>query len=147
MKALAALTVAVAAIGLSPVASAQTRVITDHAETASALICLLDHNRQACGYHFVGSARGAARTWLWWNAVKDFDLGDVVSAKYAGTEGQNFYTTRFLNGRMADVYDVKFGKAERTFYIAPPGPDGKVRYIFVRNGAPNDEIQDYWASR
>ena len=147
MKVLAALGVAVAAIGLSPAASAQTRTIADHAETASALICLLDHERKACGYHFVGSARGTARTWLWRGPVKDFDLGDVVSANYAGTEGQNFYTTRYLNGRAADVYDVRFKKAHRTFYIVPPGPDGKVRYIFVRNGAPNDEIQDYWASR
>jgi hypothetical protein len=147
MKALAALSVAVAAIGLSPAASAQTRTITEHSETASALICLLDHERKACGYHFVGSAKRPADTWLWWGPVKDFDLGDVVSATYAGTERPNYYTTRNLNGRSADVYDVKFEKAQRTFYIVPPGPDGKVRYIFIRNGAPDDEIMEYWASR
>jgi hypothetical protein len=146
MKALA-LTVAVAVISLPLAASAQTRVITDHAETASALRCLLNHERDACGYNFVGSASGAARAWLWWNAAKDFGFGPVMSVQYAGTQPQSFYTTRLFNGRTADVYDVKFKKVERTFYIVPPGPDGKVRYIFVRNGAPRDEYVDYWASR
>jgi hypothetical protein len=147
MKALVALSVAVAAIGLSPVASAQTRVPMAHTKTAMALRCLLDHDREACGYNFVGSATGGAKTWLWWDSNKDFGLGPVMSAHYAGTEPQNFYTTRFLNGRMADVYDVKFRRQEKTFYIVPPGPDGKVRYMFVRNGAPDSEYMDFWASR
>jgi hypothetical protein len=145
MKARAALSVAVAAIGLSPVASAHTRASMEHAETASALRCLLDHDRKACGYSFVGSASGPATHWLWWTAGKDFELGALVSLEYAGTQSTNAYTTVFLKGETADVYDVKFRNQEKTFYIARPGPDGKVHYILVRNGAPNDERADLWA--
>ena len=145
MKALAALGIAVAVIGVSPVASAATRVITEHDETATALKCLLEHDRNACDYSFVASARGTATHWLWWNAAKDFELGDLVSSEYAGTQSANVYTTKFLNGRTADVYDVKFRNQEKTFYIARPGQDGKVHYILVRNGAPDDERADLWA--
>ena len=140
MKALAALSVA--AITLSPIASAQTRVATAHAQTASALICLLDHVGHGCGLSFAGGASQGARFWLWWSSDKDFELGAVVSAEYAGTESVNAYLTRFLNGRTADVYDVKFRNQEKTFYIVPPGPDGKVHYMLVRNGAPDDERAD-----
>ena len=143
MKALAALSVAVAAIGLSPVASAQTRVMTAHAETASALKCLLDHDhgqkQERCKQVFVGSASRAAIYWLWWTPGKDLDLGPLVSSDYAGTQSVNAYITKFLNGRPADVYDVKFRHLEKTFYIVPPGPDGKIEYLHVRSGAPDDE--------
>jgi hypothetical protein len=142
MKALAALSIAVAAIGLSPVASAQTRVITAHAETSSALGCLLDHKHKECSQNFAGSARPAAAFWLWWSPNKDVELGALVSSEYAGTESANAYITKFLNGRTADVYDVKFGHQEKTFYIVPPGPDGKIRYMLVRGGGPNDEKTD-----
>lgn len=54
----------------------------------------------------------------------------------------NAYLTKFLNGRPADVYDVKFVHHEKTFYIVPPGPDGKVRYMLVRDGTPDDERTD-----
>jgi hypothetical protein len=144
MKALAGLSVAIAAIGLSPVASAHTRVMTAHAETASVLQCLLNHGK-GCNQDFVARAGLTATPWLWWTAAKDFDLGALVSWKYAGTESQNAYTTKFLNGMTADVYDVKFDKRERTFYIVPPGPDGKVRFMLIRNGAPEDERADLWA--
>ena len=63
----------------------------------------------------------------------------MVSSDYVGPQSANAYTTKFLNGRTADVYDVKFRHQEKTFYLVPPGPDGKVRYMHVRNGAPNDE--------
>jgi hypothetical protein len=141
MKAPAKL-VAIAAIGLSSVASAQTRVITAHAETASALGCLLDHLHNGCTQSFAGSARQTAAPWLWWNPNRDFELGALVSSEYAGTQAVNAYVTKFLNGRTADVYDVKFKHQQKTFYIEPPGPDGKILYMRVRNGAPNDERED-----
>lgn len=144
MKALAALGVAIAVIGLSSAASAQTRVLAAHTETASTLRCLLDHGK-GCSQRFVASAGPASQPWLWWTVEKDFGLGTLVSWKYAGTESANAYTTALLNGRMADVYDVKFSRQELTFYIVPPGPDGQVHYMMVRNGAPNDEIADMFA--
>lgn len=145
MKIRAAVGVAIVAIALASVASAQTRVARAHADTAFTLKCLLNHDR-TCGQRFVARANTASRAWLWWNAEKDFGLGPVLSSEYAGTEGVNFYTTRYLNGRPADVYDVKFERQEMTFYIVPPGPDGKVRYMYVRNGRPDDEIVDFWAT-
>ena len=142
MKARIVLGVAVAALSLSPCASAQTRVMAAHAETASALKCLLDHVHDGCDAGFAGSARTTATSWLWWNANKDFQVGALVSSEYAGTESVNAYLTKFLGGRAADVYHVKFGHEEKTFYIVPPGPDGKVRYMRIRQGAPDDERTD-----
>ena len=116
----------IATIGLSPVASAQTTVMAQ-AETASALRCLLDHVRNGCGQGFAGRARQAAAPWLWWTPDRDFELGALVSSVYAGTEsGDNVYIMKFLNGRMTDLYDVRFAHQEKTFYIARPGPDGKI---------------------
>lgn len=137
-----ALTIAVAIIALAPVASAQTRVPAPHAETASALECLLNHVHDGCNHEFDGSARRPAQFWLWWTPSKDMELGPLVSSEYAGTESQNAYTTRFLDGRTADVYDVKFAHHEKTFYIVPPDPDGNIHYLWVRDGAPNDEKTD-----
>ena len=137
MKALAALSVAVAVIGLSSPASAQTRVMTEHAQTASALGCLLDHRQ--CRQAFARVASLAEAPKLSRNPDWGFGLGPVVSWEYAGTQAVNAYTTKFLNGRTADVYDVKFRHQEKTFYLVPPGPDGKIRYMHVRNGGPDDE--------
>ena len=142
VKARSALGVIVAVLSLAPAASAQTRVLTAHAQTASTLKCLLDHARDACSTVFAGSARGTATQWLWWNPNKDVELGALVSSEYAGTEAVNAYLTKFLNGRAADVYHVKFGHQEKTFYIVPPGPDGKVHYLRVRQGGPDDERTD-----
>jgi hypothetical protein len=142
MKAHIALGVAIAVLSLPFAASAQTRVMGAHAETASALKCLLDHVRNACSPGFAGSASGPATQWLWWNANKDVELGALRSSDYAGTEAVNAYLTKFLNGRAADVYHVKFGHQEKTFYIVPPGPDGKVHYMRIRQGAPDDERTD-----
>ena len=114
-KALAFLGVAV--IALSQAGSAQTRVPAAHAETAAALQCLLEHRREDCSQEFAGSALGAATNWLWWNANKEFALGALKSSDYAGTESANAYTTRFLNGRTADGYDVRFRYQKMTFYI------------------------------
>ena len=139
MKAQAAFAIAV--IALSSPASAQTRVITAHAETGMALKCLLDH-RTACSPIFVANARLVARPWLLWSASKDFALGALVSSDYAGTESVNAYLTKFLNGRVADVYHVKFRHEEKTFYIVPPGPDSRIHYMQIRNGGPNDEREE-----
>ena len=137
-KKLLCASLAVAAIGLSPVALAQTDA-TAHADTASALKCLLDHGQNGCRDGFAGSARQPAIFWLWWTPEKDFKLGALKSSEYARTESANAYITKFLNSRTADVYDVKFAHEELTFYIVPPGPDGKVHYLHVRDGAPNEE--------
>jgi hypothetical protein len=142
MKARTALSLAVAVIGLSPAASAQTRARAPHAETASALKCLLDHVHDRCDHEFVGSARRPAQFWLWWTPTKDMEFGRLLSSEYAGTESQNAYTTRFLEGRTADVYDVKFAHGEQTFYIVPPDPDGNIHYLRIRGGAPDDEKLD-----
>jgi hypothetical protein len=142
MKALAAL--AIAAITLAPAASAQTRVFTAHDETASTLACLLAHGK-GCRHDFVARAGLTATPWLVWNATEDFELGALLSWKYAGTEPANAYTTKFLRGETTDVYDVKFERRELTFYIVPPGPDGNVRYMLIRRGAADDERADLWA--
>jgi hypothetical protein len=144
MNALAAFGIAAAAATLLvPAASAQMRVVTEHAATAAALQCLLAHRHEGCGQDFVGSARRPATFWLWWTATKDLDLGPLVSSEYAGTQSVNAYTTKHLSGRVADVYDVKFAHQEKSFYIARPGADGKVQYLWVRNGAPDDEKMEH----
>src|SRR4051812_29502960 len=140
MKAFLAFTAA--AIALSQAASAQMRVPAPHAQTAAALQCLLEHNHKNCALGFSGNANHAATYWLWWNANKDFELGGLKSSDYAGTQAVNAYLTKFLNGRAADVYDVKFRHQEKTFYIVPPGPDGAIRYLLIRGGGPDDERQD-----
>ena len=127
------------ALTLSAPALAQTRVMTEHDQTATALRCLLGHNRIDCKIDFVGSASKAATYWLFWNANKDFGLGPLVSSDYAGTEAVNRYLMKVLAGRPADVYDVKFKKQELTFYIARDSTDGKIHYIHIRTGPPNDE--------
>lgn len=138
MKRLAALSF-VAAIALAPFASAQPGDAA-HGQTDSALRCLLEHGQNSCRENFVGSASRAARPWLWWNSNQDFKLGALKSSDFAGTEpATNAFITKFLSGHAADVYDVKFAHTEKTFYIVPPGPDGKVRYLLVRDGAPSDE--------
>jgi hypothetical protein len=133
------LAVAFSVMVISMPALAQTRVMTTHDQTASALKCLLDHDRNDCKYHFVGTAYLGARYWLWWNSNKEVALGPVLSSEYAGTQAQNAYTTKFVSGRTADLYDVKFRRQELTFYIVPPDSDGNVRYMHIRSGAPNDE--------
>lgn len=143
MKALAALSLVIAAIALPSPLSAQTRIIQAHGETAPALLCLLDANRKNCGIDFVGSASLAAKPWLWWSLPdRDFKLGALESAEYVGTQPPNAYTTRFLSARTADVYHVKFRHQEKTFYIAPPDPDGKIHYMLIRSGAPDDERRE-----
>jgi len=137
MKALAALSVAVVVIGLSSPAPAQTRVITEHAATASALGCLLD--QQQCRQAFARLASLAPTPSLGPNRARDSALGALVSWEYVGTQPANAYTTKFLNGRTADVYEVKFRHGVKTFYLVPPGPDGRIRYMHIRNGGPDDE--------
>jgi hypothetical protein len=141
MKAPAAL--GLAAILLSSAATAQDRAMTEHAQSAAALQCLLEHKHEECAEKFVGSARRPASFWLWWNARKDFDLGALQSSDYAGTQAVNAYVTRHLKGRVPDVYDVKFRNQRKTFYIARPEPDGKIHYLWVRNGAPDDEKMEH----
>ncbi len=138
------LAAALSTLMLSASAPAQTRIMTAHAETASVLRCLLAHGK-GCENGFVARAAARATPWLVWSVQQDFNLGPLLSWRYAGTESANAYTTKFLTGGTADVYDVKFARQELTFYVVPPGPDGNVRYIFVRNGAPRDEMTDMWA--
>ena len=83
--------------------------------------------------------------WFVWTVQDDFHFGPLLSWQYAGTESANAYTTKFVTGEMADVYDVKFARQELTFYVVPPGQGGNARYLFVRNGAPSGEMSDMWA--
>ena len=87
----------------------------------------------------------AATRWLEWTVAEDFEVGTLLSWKYAGTESANAYTTKFLRGETADVYDVTFSRRKLTFYIVPPSPDGNVRYMLIRRGASDDETADLWA--
>jgi hypothetical protein len=133
---------AVAVLGMSPAASAEPK-LTAHPETASALKCLLDHGQNGCRMMFEGSASRAAQPWLWHNPNRDFELGALLSSAYARTEaGENAYIIKLLNGRPTDLYDVKFKYHEKTFYIAHPGTDGKIRYLLIRDGGPDDERTD-----
>jgi hypothetical protein len=131
----------IAAIGLSRAAVAQPEAM-GHAESAGALKCLLDHDHKNCRYGFAGSATRVAMRWLWCTPDMAFELGDLQTWNYARTQPANAYTTKLLNGRTADVYDVKFRHHEKTFYIVPPGPDGKVRYMLIRDGSPDEERTD-----
>lgn len=143
MKAPAVFGVAIAAIALSPAVSAEPDVTAD-GRTASAVKCLLEFGKDGCGEAFVGGARLAARQWLWSNpSQRDFGLGPLISYTYVATEtDRNFYVAKFLRGRVADLYDVKFAHAEKTFYIVHPDPDGKIRHMAVRNGGPSNGRED-----
>lgn len=137
MKTLA--TVALAAVLLSPApASAQSVVFQDHAQTATAMLCLLEHVGDRCKYNFGGGARLAARPWLYWSPNRQFDLGTLVSATYAGTQLQNAHTTKALSANAADVYYVKYRHQDLTFYIVPPDANGDILYMLVRSGTPAD---------
>jgi hypothetical protein len=146
MKALATLSLAVAALTVPLAASAQTRVPREHAQTASALACLLEHRQGNCSHAFVGSATRPAAVWLRQNPNRDFALGDLVSSEYVGTQSVNAYLTRFLHAREADVYAVKYRHQEKTFYIVPPGPDGTIHYLMVRQGGPQDEREELFVA-
>jgi hypothetical protein len=135
----------IAILALAPAALAQTRVMTAHDETAATLSCLLAHGK-GCNHDFVARAGLSATPWLEWNASEDFEVGALQSWKYAGTESANAYTTKYLRGQPTDVYDVRFERRKLTFYIVPPGPDGKVRYMLIRWGEPDDERAEMWAS-
>jgi hypothetical protein len=132
----------IAIMSLAPAASAQTRTVELHTETTAALGCLLEHRRQECGPRFVGGARRWSQFWLWWNNAKEMELGGLETVEYAGTQLPNAYTTKTLDGRTADVYDVKFRHHRYTFYIAKPGEDGKIRFMLIRDGTPDDERRD-----
>ena len=146
MKAFAALGVAIATILLAPAASAQTRVMMAHNETEMVLRCLLAHG-EGCRNNFLARASVSATPWLNWTVQQDFEVGKLLSWKYAGSEAANAYTTRFLQGRTTDLYDVKFEKRELTFYVTQPDPDGSVRSLMIRRGGPGDETVDLWARR
>ncbi len=137
--------VALSTLMFSASASAQTRIITEHAQTAAVLQCLLAHGK-GCENSFVARAAPRATPWLQWTAQDDFGVGQLLSWRYAGTEKANAYTTRLLLGETADVYDVRYSRRELTFYIVPPGPDGNVRYMLIRNGGPDDEMAELWAT-
>ena len=133
------LAIAFATVVISTPVLAQTRVMTTHEQTGTALTCLLDHNTKDCKIRFVAGATRPAQPWLFWNANRDNTFGHLMSSEYAGTEPQNVYTMRFAHERSVDVYDVKFERQELTFYIVPPDTDGDVHYLQIRPGAPNDE--------
>jgi hypothetical protein len=135
----------IAIMGLAPAALAQTRTIELHTESVSALGCLLEHRRQECSERFVGGARRSSQFWLWWNSSKELELGPPETVAYAGTQPPNAYTTKYLDGRTADIYDVKYRHHQFTFYIAKPGPDGKIRFMLIRSGGPDDEKRDLFA--
>jgi hypothetical protein len=119
------------------VGKSKKRVMTAHTETAAALTCLLNQVPDSCKPKFAGGARLQLQFWRWAGS-RSVDLGPLVSSEYAGTESPNVY----IGKRTADVYYVKFTRQNRTFYIVPPSPDGKIRYMWNRNGAPDDENQD-----
>jgi hypothetical protein len=138
MKTIAAFGVAIAACVLAPAASAQSVIFQDHAPTARAMLCLLEHAGDRCQYNFGGNARRAARPFLYWSPNRQFDFGTLVSATYAGTQLQNAHTTNALGANAADVYYVKYRHQDMTFYIVPPDRDGNILYMLVRGGTPTD---------
>lgn len=137
---------ALAMIAFASGASAQIRTMTEHAQTAAALKCLLDHAKDNCPVEFGGAARRASQFWLFWTPNKDVEFGPLKSSDYAGTQEVNAYLTQHLSGRTADVYSVGFGHGEWTFYIARPRPDGKIQYMFFRPGRPDDEKMDQFVT-
>jgi len=116
--------------------------------TVTALRCLLlngqIHGQRGCGAVFVGMASRSASPWLRRDDPnRDFELGPLISADYAGSKtGDSVYITKLLSGRTTDLYDVKFKHHRKTFYIARPAPDGMIHFMLVRDGGPDDERHD-----
>jgi len=142
MKAATAVAIVTLGIGLSPAVFAQTANAPD-AGTQPALQCLLHSGPKQCEKVFVASASPKAVRWVRLNPWPTFALGPVESSNFARTiSGADACDTKFLNGRVTDVYDVKFMHQEMTFYIERPEADGKIRYMLVRDGSPDDERRD-----
>ncbi len=140
------LTVALSTLMLSASASAQTRVITAHAETASALKCLLDHGQNGCRQGFAGSARPAATYWRLVDSRKGLQAwrsGVVGVCRNRGSECLHHEIRGRKNGRRIRREVSALQKV--TFTSCPPVRTA--RYILCfRGGEPDDEKLYSWAA-
>ena len=128
---------------LALVTAAGLPAVAAENETAPALHCLLDTGPNQCGKVFVARASMAARPWIYPNQNLRFSLGPLDSATYVHSlSGSQLYRVGLINWDGADVYDVKFQHQEKTFYISPPEADGKIRYLAVHDGSPEDDMLD-----
>ncbi|HWC64063.1 MAG TPA: hypothetical protein VG501_10610 [Rhizomicrobium sp.] len=131
----ALLAISAAAAIAGPLASAA------ESDTGSALKCLLDGGNAECRQVFVAAAAPASRPWVYPNQNLRFNLGPLVSATYVRSiSGAELYKVRLISWPAADVYDVKFQHQEKTFYISPPEADGKIRYLAIHDGSPDDDL-------
>jgi hypothetical protein len=130
-----------ALLTLCAVVAAPAALAEASPETGPALKCLLETGPDDCGRMFVAAASPASRAWVNPNQTLRFNLGPLVSSSYVRTiSGGELYKVRLTTWTAADVYDVKFQHQEKTFYISPPDADGKIRYLAVHEGSPDDDV-------
>ena len=132
------LSVAFCALTLSAPALAQTRVMTEHDQTALALNACSSTIGQVAKSVLSAARQGRRDTGLVerQQGLRAWSPGVVAVCRNRGREWISHESPR---GRPPDVYDVKFKHRELTFYIARDSTDGKIHYMHTRSGSPDDE--------
>src|ERR1700761_6666410 len=88
-----------------------------HPGTEAGLQCLLRTAPRDCGQTFVAEASIPARFWTTPNSKRDFELGPVVSTRYAGADpGAQAIAVPRMPGQASpfDIYDVKYAHQDVT---------------------------------
>ena len=113
--------------------------------TVEAMQCLIRQGSAECEKMFQGSARVAARRWVFPDPERDFKRGALVSSSYWGrASDSNRFDVRILTSQPTkemDIFDVKFAHVEYTFYISPADADGKIRALAIPLYGPHDPLQ------
>lgn len=113
--------------------------------TVDAMKCLIRQGPKDCQKMFVGGAWQPASPWVFVDANRDFQRGDLEFSNFWGRATEaNIFDVKAMLGkptREMDIFDVKFAHTRYTFYIAPPDADGKVRALTIWHYAPHDPFQ------
>jgi hypothetical protein len=134
------LAIAAFAASLQPLAFAAAQ--GEGRGTGPAVQCLVRQGPKGCETMFIGSARTAARPWVYANNGRDFERGPLEFTKYFGEASQsNVYDAKVMirsSSREMDIYHAKFAHHEWTFYVSPPDENGKIRDLTIRLYEPHD---------
>lgn len=114
--------------------------------TVEAMRCLVRQDTSdPCKSMFQGLARNVAMSLVFQNPDRDFKRGALISSNYWGrASDSSWFDVRALNISLTkemDIFDVKFGHVEYTYYISPADADGKIRTVIIELYAPHDPLQ------
>ena|SRR6478609_5383002 len=113
--------------------------------TVDAMKCLIRQGPKDCQKMFVGGAWQPASPWVFVDANRDFERGDLEFSNFWGRSSEtNAFDVKAMRGKPAremDIFDVKFAHTRYTFYISPADADGKIRSLTIWHYAPHDPFQ------